>query len=137
MGNLITLNANNIIALSALIGFVWGLSWMRNQNIEGVLVYAVTGWTFICMAIFLRVGWWSVALFTRPESCIGMRHIERCAYNPWMMQYKWVPTSIAAVLFTVMVFTFIRGLEGFTIEEKVGWIFAVLFSATGFTVLSI
>lgn len=137
MGNLITLNSNNIIALAALIGFIWGLRWMSNKNIEGVLVHAVTGWTFICLAIFIRVGWWSVALITRPRDCTGLLFTEECAYNQWMLEYKYVPSAIAAILFTVMVFTFIRGLEGFTIEEKVAWVFSVIFMATGLTVLSI
>lgn len=137
MGDLISLNANNIIALSALIGFLWGVLWANNKNITGVLAHAVYGVTALFLAVLIRVGWWVVAAVTKPDNCNGITMLERCAHNSWMFDNRHIPNTIASLLFVVGVFTFIRGLEGFPLEEKIGWVLTVIYTSTGITVMTL
>ena len=110
LGNLLTEVGNSMFLVAAAFGFFYSIRWRAAKKLSMGSVKLVHAWELICIAVLVRIGWWSLAL---QQAGVGQ------TYHPWFVQYKWAMAIPAAMLFSYGILGFIQAVEGFSKNKKI------------------
>ena len=108
MGDAVTEFGNIVFVLSAVFGMYYALSWHKTGLTNGSATL-IKAWVCIITAVFVRIGWWVLALRLANEGQ---------TYHPMFVEWKWIVSVPTAILFTYGVILFVDSIDRLKPKDK-------------------
>ncbi len=126
MNNLLTEIGNTVFASMSGFALWWAVRWHSLAKITEGAKRFTTAFSLITVAVLVRIGWWIFGLKLAPADM---------TYHPFFVEWKWLITVPASLVFAAGVILFVGEIEEFGHRTLVMIFIATILGSAAFALI--